>query len=92
MALSGRTAYLLRVRRQEGYHNELTVSKWNFGWLGLAIAGVIVGLTPRAHAQDRIRQFGTSNDDRAWALAPDASTRKEIELARSAAKRSASAR
>ena len=47
------------------------LSKRIFGWLGLAIAGVIAGPTPRTHAQEWIRQFGTSSDDGAFALAPD---------------------
>ena len=48
-----------------------SLSKRTFGWLGLAVAGVIAGPTPRAHAQDWIRQFGTSSHDWAYALAPD---------------------
>jgi hypothetical protein len=48
-----------------------TRSKRTFGWLGLAIAGVIAGLTPRAHAQEWVRQFGSSRGDFASALAPD---------------------
>ena len=48
-----------------------SLSKRRFGWLCLAVAGVITGLTPRAHAQDWIRQFGTSAHDVAWALATD---------------------
>ncbi len=49
------------------------LSKRTFGWLGLAVAGVIAGLTPRAHAQELqwIRQFSTSEDDFANELAPD---------------------
>ncbi len=48
-----------------------SLNKRTFGRLGVAIAGVIAVLSPRAHGQDWIRQFGTIESDAAYGLAPD---------------------